>query len=58
MMIMREFVYRFCRETNQEPPVDLVDFAEWLDRVNGDASEMLEKHAAKILNESFPINDK
>lgn len=53
MTKMRDHIYHFCRETSQEPPVDLVEFSEWLSVHEADAAVELEKHAADVLNHMF-----
>jgi hypothetical protein len=52
-MKMRELVYQFARERGVEPPVNLVDFANWLESKYPEASERLEKHAAFVLTRAF-----
>lgn len=50
MISQWEAIRRYCVATGKQPPVNLVDFAEWCEVHEPEFNERLEKHAANVYN--------
>jgi len=53
--MLRSRVCEFCHQRQIEPPVNLVEFAEWLKQNYPDENDAFERAAARIYNEMMDI---
>jgi hypothetical protein len=55
-MTVRGRVYEFCHQRQIEPPVNLVEYTEWLKQNYPNENAAFERRAAKIYNEMHDDN--